>query len=78
LVEWLLMCNDKDMIREHYKRKTLKYKVGPSSEDVWESRDNRLEWGEAFSEPVEAHVGSDEEWNERERRRREGRVNGTI
>jgi hypothetical protein len=66
------------MIREHYKRKVLKYKVGPSSEDVWESRDTRLEWGEAFSEPVEAPAGSDEEWNRRERLRREGKVEGTI
>lgn len=66
------------MIRDHYKRKTLKYKVGPSSEDVWESRDEKLEWGEAFSEPVEAHVGSDEEWNRREKMRRELRTQGTM
>jgi hypothetical protein len=66
------------MIRDHYKRKILKYKVGPSSEDVWEPRDKKLEWGEAFSEPVETHVESDEEWNERERMRRKGKVNGTI
>jgi len=66
------------MIRDHYKRKSLKYKVGPSSEDVWESRGRRLEWGEAFREPVEAPAGSDEEWNRRERLRREGRVEGTI
>jgi hypothetical protein len=67
-----------DLIRAHYKRKSLKYKIGPSSEDIWESRDRRLEWGEAFSEPVEAPAGSDEEWNRRERLRREGRVEGTI
>jgi hypothetical protein len=56
----------------------LKYKVGPSSEDVWESRDKKLEWGEAFSVPVEEPVGSDEEWNRREKLRRQGRVEGTT
>jgi hypothetical protein len=66
------------MIRDHYKRKSLKYKIGPSSEDIWESRDRRLEWGEAFSEPVETPAGSDEEWNKSERLRREGRIDGTI
>ena len=65
------------MIREHYKRKALKYKVGPSSEDIWDSRDEKLVWGEAFSEPVDTPAGSDEEWNRRERLRREGRVEGT-
>lgn len=66
------------MIRNHYKRKALKYKVGPSSEDIWESRDKKLAWGEAFSEPTEDPAGSDEEWNRRERLRREGRVEGTT
>jgi hypothetical protein len=66
------------MIRDHYKRKALKYKIGPSSEDVWESREEKLEWGEAFSEPVVARANSDEEWNRREQLRREGRVMGTT
>lgn len=48
------------MIREHYKKKALKYKLGPSSEDVWELRDKKLEPGEAFCEPVEAYAGRDE------------------
>jgi hypothetical protein len=61
------------MIRAHYKKKALKYKLGPSSEDVWESRDKKLEWGEAFSDPVEVYTGSDEEWNRLERIRREAR-----
>jgi hypothetical protein len=61
------------IIRAHYKKKSLKYKLGPSSEDVWELRNKKLEWGEAFSEPVEAYVGSDEEWNRLERMRREGK-----
>jgi hypothetical protein len=66
------------LIRDHYKRKNLKYKVGPSSEDIWESRDEKLAWGEPFSEPVAAPAGSDEEWNRREQLRREGRVQGTM
>ncbi len=69
------------MIREHYKKRAMKYKVGPSSEDIWEARQERLQWGEAFSEPVEEVIGSDQEWNERERLRREQRVhdiNGTM
>jgi len=66
------------MIREHYKKRALKYKVGPSSEDVWESREKRMGWGEAFREPVEEVPGSDEEWNERERARRKGRVMSTT
>jgi len=64
-----------DMIREHYKKRALKYKVGPSSEDIWETREERLPWGVAFSEPVEEIIGTDQEWNERERVRREQRVN---
>ncbi len=56
----------------------MKYKIGPSSEDIWESRDKKLEWGEAFNEPMEEAVGSNEEWNRREQMRREGRVEGTT
>ena len=55
----------------------MKYKIGPSSEDVWKSRDVRLQPGEAFSEPDVEYSGTDEEWNAMEKARREGRVNGT-
>lgn len=65
------------MIREHYKRKTMKYKIGPSSEDIWKSRDRKLQWGEAFKEPIEETSGSDEEWNTREQIRR-GRGSGEL
>jgi hypothetical protein len=64
------------MIRDHYKRKILKYKIGPSSEDIWESRDEKLAWGKAFSEPVEVPTGDDEAWNRREQLRRKGRAEG--
>ncbi|KAI9742501.1 MAG: hypothetical protein M1818_004035 [Claussenomyces sp. TS43310] len=67
-----------DMIRDYYRRKGLKYKLGPSSEDVWQVREKRLEMGEAFSIPVEDQMGSDEEWNKREQVRRQGRVDGTT
>jgi hypothetical protein len=32
----------KEMIRDHYRKKTIKYKTGPSSEDVWEVRTEPL------------------------------------
>jgi len=66
------------MIRDYYRRKGLKYKLGPSSEDVWQARDKKLEWGEAFSVPVEEQLVSDEEWNKREQMRRQRRVDGTL
>lgn len=69
-----------DMIKEHYRKKALKYKAGPSSEDVWEGREKKMEWGEAFAEGVEELLPgeSDKEWNVRERKRREGRNGGTV
>lgn len=66
------------MVRDRYKRKALKYKLGPSSEDVWKSRDKKLEFGEAFNERYEEHAGSDEEWQKMEALRRAGRVSGTT
>ncbi|OKL59096.1 hypothetical protein UA08_05869 [Talaromyces atroroseus] len=33
----------KEMIRDHYRKKAIKYKTGPSSEDVWEVRMEPLE-----------------------------------
>jgi len=66
-----------DMVRSHYKQKAMKYKSGPSSEDVWKSRDVKLQPGEAFSEPDIEYSGTDEEWNAMEKARRQGRVNGT-
>jgi hypothetical protein len=70
-------------IRERYRQKerakyggvekgNLDGDVGRSSEDVWKSREKKMEWGEAFNKPFPRFEGSDEEWNiiERERRRR--------
>lgn len=66
------------MVRTHYKQKAMKYKLGPSSEDVWKGREEKLRLGEAFSIPVLEYSGSDEEWNAKEKARREGRVDGTT
>lgn len=65
-----------NMIREHMKHKNAKYKTGPSSEDIWKGRDEMMEDG-AFSVEFEEFKGTGEEWNEMERRRREGRA-GTL
>lgn len=67
-----------NMIRDHYKKKDLKYKLGPSSEDIWESRDKKVEWGTAFKQSVEQLVGTDQEWNKREAERRAGIASGTL
>ena len=69
-----------DMIRDHYKKKDLKYKLGPSSEDIWESRDKKVEWGTAFKQSVEQLMAgeSNEEWNKREAERRKSSSARTI
>ena len=41
-----------ERIRRHYEGRAKKYKVGPSSEDVWEIREVRVE--EAFEKDLEA------------------------
>lgn len=53
--------------------------VGRSSEDVWKTRDRKVEWGEAFNKSFPPRFdGTDEEWNAIERERRKNIVNGTI
>ncbi|KAI1084394.1 hypothetical protein F5B20DRAFT_294476 [Whalleya microplaca] len=64
-----------DAIRAHYRaRDVAKYRAPGrrSSEDVWEPRRERLQPGEAFSEPYEHPDLDDEEWRrfEIEHRRR--------
>lgn len=69
-------------IKEHYRQKeSAKYskELGrESSEDVWRSRERKVEWGEAFKERFEGWEGSDEEWRRRELERRRGRVDGSM
>ncbi|KJZ75098.1 hypothetical protein HIM_05584 [Hirsutella minnesotensis 3608] len=61
-----------NMIREHYRKKEYqKYGPGkPSSEDVWESRTEKLPHGTAFSEQVAEPTMDDEEWRRAEAQRR--------
>jgi hypothetical protein len=66
-------------IKEHYRKKeTMKYAKAlgkESSEDVWKSREKKLEWGEAFNVPFPDFDGSDEDWNRQQaewRKRVEG------
>jgi len=41
--------------------------VGRSSEDIWKSRDRKVEWGQAFTSLFPKFEGTDEEWNQMER-----------
>ncbi|MCJ1302228.1 hypothetical protein MMC08_005031 [Hypocenomyce scalaris] len=61
----------KRRVQEHYRRRAAKYKVGPSSEDVWDVRGERVEG--AFEGDLEA---LEEEERRRSRRREEGDVGG--
>lgn len=73
-------------VKEHYrKRESIKYskELGKeSSEDVWKSRDKKLEWGEALNQPFpEEFKGNDEEWRKMDlaaRRARRGEADGTM
>jgi hypothetical protein len=56
--------------REKEKRKYRKGEFGSSSEDVWKSRDKKVEWGEAFKAPFPEFKGTDEEWNQMQREHR--------
>ena len=77
-------ANEKEeAIRERYREKErMRYErregedltAPKSSEDVWRSRDRKLEWGKAFCEPFEEFEGSDEEWNLVQQKRRNGTV----
>jgi hypothetical protein len=45
------------MIRDHYRKKHIKYKTGPSSEDVWELRKEPVEGAfEGDMEALEKHM----------------------
>ncbi|KAI1106760.1 hypothetical protein F4804DRAFT_299753 [Jackrogersella minutella] len=60
-------------VRDYHRRREYdKYFAPgrPSSTDVWQSRDEFLEPGSAFSEPLEMPNMSDEEWQKREIERR--------
>jgi hypothetical protein len=73
-------------IKEHYRKKEEgKYSKAlgrESSEDVWRTRESKLEWGEAFGEEYKEFEGSDEEWRELQRewraKARAGKVDGSV
>jgi len=69
-------------VKEHYRqRESSKYskELGKeSSEDVWKSRDKKVEWGEAFNAPFPGFSGTDEEWRQRELDRISGKVDGSM
>ncbi|RMZ89981.1 hypothetical protein DV736_g2776, partial [Chaetothyriales sp. CBS 134916] len=64
---WLCMrtrnWDEKDRakaIREHYRKKAVKYKTGPSSEDVWEVRTEPVK--DAFQDSLEDLEAKIEQW----------------
>lgn len=60
-----------EMVREHYRKKELeKYGGKPNSEDVWASREGKVEVGSVFREPFVEEVMSDEQWQLMEIERR--------
>lgn len=56
----------KKVIRDHYRRKAVKYKSGPSSEDIWDLR----------SEPVRNAFRGDFEALEREMEKADAQAAG--
>ncbi|KZZ98722.1 hypothetical protein AAL_03240 [Moelleriella libera RCEF 2490] len=61
-----------NMVRTHYRNKAYrKYGEGkPSSEDIWQSRKERLPPGSTFNMPADEAEVSDEEWRRAEEARR--------
>jgi hypothetical protein len=61
-----------NMVRTHYRNKAhRKYGDGkPNSEDIWESRTEKLPPGSAFNVLVEAPTDGDHEWRRKEDERR--------
>ena len=61
-----------EAVKEYYRKKEeAKYGGGqPSSEDVWESRERRVEWDSEFRQGWEGEKVSDEEFKRREMERR--------
>lgn len=60
-----------EMVREHYRKKEMdKYAGKPNSEDVWASREEKVEPGSVFNVPYVEENVSDEEWQLMEIERR--------
>jgi hypothetical protein len=60
------------MIKAHYRQKEFeKYGPGkPSSEDIWEGREERVAEGSVFSQTFDAPKEDDDEWRNKEIKRR--------
>lgn len=62
-------------VRQHYRNKEHAKYYAPgkhSSEDIWEIRDEKLPWGSAFAQPIDAAQVDDDEWRRQESERRKG------
>ena len=74
------------IVSRYREKERLKYRrqegedlgVQKSSEDVWRSRERKVEWGTAFFEPYEEYDGDDAEWNKIQKERRRGIADGTM
>jgi hypothetical protein len=74
------------IIARYREKEKLKYRrqegedvgVQKSSEDVWRSRERKVEWGTAFNEPYEEYDGDDAEWNKIQKERRKRIADGTM
>jgi hypothetical protein len=77
--EEAIMARYREKERMRYARREGEELGTPkSSEDVWKSREHKLELGTAFKEPYPDFDGDDGEWNRVESERRRGVVDGTM
>ena len=63
----------KEMIRNHYRKKAVKYKTGPSSEDVWEVRIEPLKGAfQGDFDKVEREIRIAEEMQRQQQQQQQG------
>ena len=66
---------EKTKYGKEWKNNVVDEDVGRSSEDIWKSRDTKVEWGNAFNKPFPPQFqGSDEELNRERLRQRQGTI----
>lgn len=75
--EWVKYGKKEDVQEKGIGKGEMREGAG-SSEDVWRSREKKVEPGTAFTAEYEEFRGSDEEWNKREQERRRGVIHGSI
>lgn len=62
---------ERAIMARYREKERLRYQKGPgdeigaqkSSEDIWRSRERKVEWGTTFIEEIEVFEGDDREWN---------------